>query len=281
MAEGTMHGRERFIGRIASRLGRARPLSTTPEHPARGVPPHYAAIELSEQEKLELFTRNWTALTGRVKLVPRERAEQEIVSYIGELAAEFGISRIARWDEERLNQLGLDEGLRAKGLQVVPWREDGAATGASGETAADGPEAGEDGAKDGAEGGSSPSDPFHTGNWAKRHPLLRAVERCGMGIVWPDAVIANSGTLALFADPGKGRSVSLLTDVLVAIFDQAQLVVRMGEVFAAMKERYGSAMNIPSSVNLITGPSRSADIENDLTVGVHGPGKVVAIIITP
>ena len=198
MAEGTMSGRERFIGRIASRLGRARPLSAMPEHPARGVPPHYAAIELSEQEKLELFTRNWTALTGRVKLVPRERAEQEIVAYIGELAAEFGISRIARWDEERLNKLGLDEGLRAKGLQVVPWREDGAA---SRETAEDAADAGGNGAEDGAQDGPSPSDPFHTGNWAKRHPLLRAVERCGMGIVWPDAVIANSGTLALFADP--------------------------------------------------------------------------------
>jgi L-lactate dehydrogenase complex protein LldG len=108
---------------------------------------------------------------------------------------------------------------------------------------------------------------------------LQAAERCQIGIVWPDYAIANTSTLTLLARGGKGRSVSLLPDILFAVFRAEQLVTRMGEMFQRVREDHPDAASLPSSLNMITGPSRSADIENDLTIGIHGPGKVYAVII--
>ncbi|WP_127588528.1 LutC/YkgG family protein [Paenibacillus koleovorans] len=115
--------------------------------------------------------------------------------------------------------------------------------------------------------------------WRGRSALLQAAERCRMGIVWPDYALANTGTLVLQAHGGRGRSVSLLPDTLFAVFRADQLVTRMGEAFAHIREERPGMADIPSSINLITGPSRSADIENDLTIGIHGPGKVYAVIV--
>lgn len=53
----------------------------------------------------------------------------------------------------------------------------------------------------------------------------------------------------------------------------------MGEAFQQVTNGKNDASQYASSLNLITGPSRSADIENDLTIGIHGPGKVYAVII--
>lgn len=91
--------------------------------------------------------------------------------------------------------------------------------------------------------------------------------------------MANTGTLVLQCSPQRGRSVSLLTSILFAVFRADQLVNRMGEAFAAITADKRHPLDYASSLNLITGPSRSADIENDLTIGIHGPGKVYAVII--
>ena len=57
-----------------------------------------------------------------------------------------------------------------------------------------------------------------------------------------------------------------------ALVERRRTVLR--HVAALAKER-----GVPSSLTLITGPSRSADIENDLSIGVHGPGQVIAILV--
>jgi L-lactate dehydrogenase complex protein LldG len=98
--------------------------------------------------------------------------------------------------------------------------------------------------------------------------------------VWPDFAVAGTSSLVLQCSRERGRSVSLLTDVLFAVFRADQLVTRMGEAFTeVVAGAAGEPLRYPSSLNLITGPSRSADIENDLTIGIHGPGKVYAVII--
>ncbi|WP_409345614.1 lactate utilization protein C [Paenibacillus sp. MBLB4367] len=253
--QGTIQGREAFMQNIAKRLGRPAPLTKAPEHPFRGAPDFYKAVQLSTEEKIELFCRTWTGLTGKVLIVKEAEAEQAIAAYAREVTAELEASRVAIWEHERLSALGLEKRLREGGTDVVPWRDDAMETDAP---------AGEPGSR-----------------WSKRSALLRAAERCQLGIVWPDYAIANTSTLVLLARGGKGRSVSLLPAALLGIFRADQLVTRMGEAFAGIKEEYPEAGDLPSSINLITGPSRSADIENDLTIGIHGPGKVYAVIIVP
>jgi L-lactate dehydrogenase complex protein LldG len=96
-----------------------------------------------------------------------------------------------------------------------------------------------------------------------------------VGITTVDHAVVNTGTLALCAGPGRPRSVSLLPSVHLALVRESQLVDRIGIAF----ERYrDSAHAPPSAAHFITGPSRTSDIENDLTIGVHGPAAVSVIL---
>ncbi|TDG00600.1 LutC/YkgG family protein [Paenibacillus piri] len=255
MSTGSIQGREAFIANISSRLGRKTPAAAAPEHPHRGAPDFYKAVERTTDERIQLFTDNWMALTGKVLVVEASEAPERIGGWLQEIAGELKVTRVSRWEHDGLAALGLDEALAAAGVEVVPWKE----------AAADGDEE-----LPAADAGS---------NWARRSELLRRTERCQLGIVWPDYAIANTSTLVLQCSPERGRSVSLLTDILFAVFRADQLVTRMGEAFDGVREGKTAAAQYPSSLNLITGPSRSADIENDLTIGIHGPGKVYAVII--
>lgn len=94
-----------------------------------------------------------------------------------------------------------------------------------------------------------------------------------IGVTACDAAVAETGSLVLFSAPGRSRTVSLLPPVHIAIVEPARLCYSMGELFAA----YGTRLANAASCTVITGPSRTADIELTLTLGIHGPGKVVVI----
>ena len=97
------------------------------------------------------------------------------------------------------------------------------------------------------------------------------------GVVLADGAAACTGTVALLSSAGRGRAVSLLPPVLFIVLPADRIRTRLGEIFEAFDRDGRSAM--PAGVHLVSGPSRSADIENDLTIGVHGPGDVHAIIV--
>ncbi|MBP1989300.1 LutC/YkgG family protein [Paenibacillus eucommiae] len=262
---------------IASRLGRKQPLAAAPKRDVIGVPEHYSSISLTQEENVELFIQNWTALSGKVLVVKAEEAGPAISAYLREVCGELGVSAATMWDHEQLAALGLDVALAQAGVAFVPWRE---LADADGKPAAEAPPTPASAAS-AASASAAAEQPqaAQASKWAARSALLRAAERCQMGIVWPDYAIANTSTLTLLARGGKGRSVSLLPDILFAVFRADQLVTRMGEMLQRVRETYPNPELLPSSLNMITGPSRSADIENDLTIGIHGPGKVYAVII--
>jgi L-lactate dehydrogenase complex protein LldG len=95
-----------------------------------------------------------------------------------------------------------------------------------------------------------------------------------IGLTGCDAAVAETGTLALFSGPGKARTVSLLPPAYLAVVRREDLLFSMGELF----ERHREAMAGSANCTLVTGPSRTADIELTLTLGVHGPGKVTVVI---
>jgi L-lactate utilization protein LutC len=97
-----------------------------------------------------------------------------------------------------------------------------------------------------------------------------------VGITTAQAAIASTGTLVLASGPGRPRSVSLLPPTHVALLRAERLRERMGEAFAEILRSPGGP---PSATLLVTGPSRTSDIENDLTIGVHGPGEVVVVLL--
>ncbi|MFZ5642809.1 MAG: LutC/YkgG family protein [Bacillota bacterium] len=97
-----------------------------------------------------------------------------------------------------------------------------------------------------------------------------------MGISEADLAIAETGTLAHHANGIDGRLVSMLPPVHVALIRTDSLVASLRDAI----EQYGrNAGSLPGYLTFISGPSRTADIERVLTIGVHGPEILHVIFI--
>lgn len=103
--------------------------------------------------------------------------------------------------------------------------------------------------------------------------------RAGAGVTGADLAVAETGTLVLNGAPGRPRSVSLLPPLHIAVVRREQL---LPDQAAMCKElvTLAAAGKTPSSLNMITGPSRTADIEHILVRKVHGPGELLVILVT-
>ncbi len=106
-----------------------------------------------------------------------------------------------------------------------------------------------------------------------REPMFAAE----LGISGVDYLLAETGSLVLLARPGEPRSVSLLPPVHVAVADRSQLVADLFDVFDTHLKP--ALPKLPSCVTLVTGPSKTGDIELRLVTGVHGPGVVHVVLI--
>jgi L-lactate dehydrogenase complex protein LldG len=106
----------------------------------------------------------------------------------------------------------------------------------------------------------------------KSHDKKR-LARADIGITEADYAIADSGTLVLFSNPKKPRLASLIAPIHIAILDSERIVPNIFDLFQILTHK--SEM---SCIAFITGPSRTADIELNLTLGVHGPKEVHILI---
>ncbi len=110
----------------------------------------------------------------------------------------------------------------------------------------------------------------------ERSQKLAEIERVKIGLTGADAALADTGTLALRSGPGRPRLASLSVRTHVVLFTPEQLYPSWAAWWASLSDR-AEWVSGASNVTLITGPSRTADIEMTLTVGVHGPGEVIAL----
>jgi L-lactate dehydrogenase complex protein LldG len=97
-----------------------------------------------------------------------------------------------------------------------------------------------------------------------------------IGISAVQGAIAETGTLVLQSDRERNRLISLVPPVHIAIVDCGQLCLTLGQALAAL---YRDEVELSPSITFITGPSRTADIELTLAIGVHGPKKLFVIVI--
>ncbi len=100
---------------------------------------------------------------------------------------------------------------------------------------------------------------------------------CDASITTCESLVARTGSMVLSAAQPSGRSVSVYAPVHICIAYTSQLVYDIKDSLQLIKTKY--VANLPSLITLATGPSRTADIEKTLVVGVHGPKEVFCFLI--
>jgi L-lactate dehydrogenase complex protein LldF len=108
------------------------------------------------------------------------------------------------------------------------------------------------------------------------HPTADTIQessRVRAGLTGALAGIANTGSLVLVGSPGKPLTASLLPEMHITILEEEDIVEDLGQVLK--REEVSRA----SAAVVITGPSRTADIEMALTIGVHGPGELQVLLV--
>lgn len=102
------------------------------------------------------------------------------------------------------------------------------------------------------------------------------LNNCDAAVTTCEALVARTGTIIMSAAQ-QGRTPSVYAPVHICIAYTNQLVYDVKDGLQLIKEKY--AGKIPSLVTFATGPSRTADIEKTLVVGVHGPKEVYVFLI--
>lgn len=92
------------------------------------------------------------------------------------------------------------------------------------------------------------------------------------------AGVAETGTLALVSGPDTPTTLNLLPDTHIVVLPMGDVVGTYEEVWAQLRSRYGDGV-MPRTLNFITGPSRSADIEQKLQMGAHGPRRLHILLV--
>jgi L-lactate dehydrogenase complex protein LldG len=103
------------------------------------------------------------------------------------------------------------------------------------------------------------------------------VATCDAAITGCESLIARTGSIVMSSAQLSGRTVSVYAPVHICVAYTNQLMYDISEGLQQLREEYGQ--QFPSMVTLATGPSRTADIEKTLVVGVHGPKEVFCFLV--
>ena len=101
--------------------------------------------------------------------------------------------------------------------------------------------------------------------------------KCEVSITTCEALVARTGSIVLSTAQESGRTVSVYAPVHICIAYTRQLNYDIKDALQMLKEKYRK--QLPSLITFATGPSRTADIEKTLVVGVHGPGEVFCFLV--
>lgn len=236
-----------FLARVRQALHAGQPAThgaTDVATPA--APETVSAIRARLQaQRPQLVARLQEELSAVSGHVVRAQSVADATRYIQQVARDHGARLVVRWQSALLEALEIDAALAACGVEV--------------HTAA----------------------PTQTADMdAQRQALRQRLAHADIGLSGADFAIAETGTLALSALPGQMRGVSLLPPVHVAVIRSAHIVATLADALALLQaEGEGLQERLTSCLALITGPSRTADIELSLTVGVHGPGELHLVIL--
>ena len=177
--------------------------------------------------------------------VARVKTPMEAAEYIRRVAQDLEARTMLRSAHECLDALGIDVALSGTGIELEVMAVD----------------------EEGAEAQERQRAEF-------RQKAIAA----DIGITGVDYAIAETGSCALLARKGVSRVVSLLPPAHIAVVESGQVLPSLDELFTLRREDFMRG-DLGSYMNLISGPSRSADIEYKIVTGVHGPGEVHMVLL--
>lgn len=110
---------------------------------------------------------------------------------------------------------------------------------------------------------------------ADRAARLQELNPVLVGLTGAHAALADTGSIVVVSGPGRGRIASLLPPTHIAVVGADQLYPSLGPFLAANAD----VAEVGANMVVITGPSRTGDIEGTLVLGVHGPGDLHVVLI--
>ena len=108
---------------------------------------------------------------------------------------------------------------------------------------------------------------------------ITQAEQAKVGVVYAEYGLTESGGVVLFSAPERGRSISLLPESSIFVLRKSAILPRVAQLAEKLHQKAQAGERMPSCINIISGPSSTADIELIKVVGVHGPVKAVYLII--
>jgi L-lactate dehydrogenase complex protein LldG len=173
--------------------------------------------------------------------VHRAAGYEDAVGYATSLAASLGADRLVRSDQPVFGELPLDAALRGQGVTVTTVARDEA---------------------------------------RPRESLRQEIVASGMGLTGADYAVAETGSVVIVPRKGLSRLVSLVPPVHLALVRPQDVIDSLDHLFLLRRlEYYLNGGDMGSYLNFITGPSRTADIEMTLVVGVHGPKEAHMVLL--
>ncbi len=111
-----------------------------------------------------------------------------------------------------------------------------------------------------------------------KQTFSKDLNSCDASITTCEALVARTGSILMSSGQPSGRTVSIYAPVHICIAYTNQLVYDIKDALTIVKENYEDKP-FPSLITLASGPSRTADIEKTLVVGVHGPKQVFCFLL--
>ena len=236
-----------FLGRVRAALGRTEPISHTPDHPPLKATPIRQEEKVrtvrakNEARRPQLLNRLAETATAASWHVHRVNTPQGAAATVAEVAGRLRARSVVRSAEPVFSTVDVDGALRAKNI---------------------------------------PSTVLAVGRSRTRDDLKRLAFAADLGVTGVSYAIAETASCAVTPRKGVARLTSLAPPALALVVEAEQVIESLDDFFALTRLEYQLARGrAPRYYNFISGPSRTADIEQTLTIGVHGPGEVHMIIV--
>ena len=239
--------KEEFLAHVRRSLGKSDPTSLVNLH--HPLTETLADLEARAGETRQRLASERPALVEKFAETAvlrnwnlfRASNNEEAIGYIADLARNLGVSQVARSDQPALAGLSLGTALQSIGINLAVIRQD--------------------------EENSARS-------------LRQQIIDSGIGVTGADYAVAETGSVVVIPRQGLSRLVSLVPPIHLAVVRAEDIVADLDDVFLFRRlEYHQNGGEMGGYLNFITGPSRTADIEMKLVVGVHGPREVHLVLL--